>query len=198
MHCTEEESSWKNIHSLLDTQAEHIEVGLLLKATFMEVFIPLILQLTKIKIKTVAAKLLTTASSCTPVKTAECLVTRTVARTWLIITRILPALLPNCWRSDVINSLVTFGSNNHSCLPHFYTTSASRIKSKTNSLANWQEQGNWDKSEEAGAREWNMVTTWQGETNSKMAWDGWTRRSTQLSITVLCSLTGTRQQLIQG
>lgn len=58
VHCTEEESSWKNIHSLLDTQAEHIEVGLLLKATFMEVFIPLILQLTKIKIKTVAAKLL--------------------------------------------------------------------------------------------------------------------------------------------
>lgn len=48
-HCTEKECSWKNIHSLLDTQAEYIKVVLLLKAIFMEVFIPLILQLTKKK-----------------------------------------------------------------------------------------------------------------------------------------------------
>lgn len=69
MHCKEEGYSWKNIHFLLDTQAEYTKVALLPKVTFMEVLIPLILQLTKIKIKTVPAKLLNTASSCTPVKT---------------------------------------------------------------------------------------------------------------------------------
>lgn len=80
----------------------------------------------------------------------------------------------------MINTLTTFGSNKDSCFTTFlyFTTSvciisfhsACRIKYKMNSLANWQEQGNWDRSDEAGVGEWNMVTLWQEETNGKMTW----------------------------
>lgn len=77
-------------------------------------------------------------------------------------------------------TLVTLGSSNSSCFTIFLDSTTSvcivsfhfepRIKSKMNSLTNWQEQGSWDRSDKARVGEWNTATIWQAETNSKMTW----------------------------